>query len=185
MRNKSPSFIFQPKWVHFFHIDCIRIVSFGCPTSSSHFCQPLQNNNHKSMTTQPETPQTCCKLWILPACCKLSTSGGKSAEFIKSQQICENQTCYNLIFAEKLVKLPAPNLWIKSLDNQLAATLLTTHSKLVTIKPEGTHPDIGLMTARQQAYSRLDATCAFLAVYMVNKTLNPDGMNHIWFNGCK
>ena len=27
-----------------------------------------------------------------------------------------------------------------------------------------THPDIGLMTARQQACSRLAATCAFLAV---------------------
>ena len=29
-----------------------------------------------------------------------------------------------------------------------------------------THPDIGLMTAKPQAYSRLAATCAILAVYI-------------------
>ena len=52
--------------------------------------------------TQPETPQTCCKLWILPACCKLSTSCSKSVEFIKLQQVCENQTCCNLMFADLL-----------------------------------------------------------------------------------
>ena len=30
---------------------------------------------------QPDTPQTCCKLWILPACWKLSTSWSKSVDF--------------------------------------------------------------------------------------------------------
>ena len=44
-------------------------------------------------------PQTCCKLWILTACYKLSTSFSKSVDFIKLQQVCEYQTCCNLIFA--------------------------------------------------------------------------------------
>ena len=52
--------------------------------------------------TQPETPQSCSKLWILPACYKLSTSCGKSVDFIKLQQVCENQTCCSLIFADLL-----------------------------------------------------------------------------------
>ena len=38
--------------------------------------------------TQPETPQTCCKLWTLPACCKLSSSCSKPVDFIKLQQVC-------------------------------------------------------------------------------------------------
>ena len=49
------------------------------------------------LVTQPETPQTCCKLRTLPACCKLSTSCSKSVDFIKLQQVCENQPCCNLI----------------------------------------------------------------------------------------
>ena len=47
---------------------------------------------------------------------------------------------------------------IGSLDNQLASILLTTCSRLVIIKSEQsmqTHPDIGLMTARQQSLTRL------------------------------
>ena len=61
--------------------------------------------------TQPETPQTCCKLWTLPACCKLwtlpaccklSSSCSKPVDFIKLQQVCEDQTCCNLIFADLL-----------------------------------------------------------------------------------
>ena len=41
--------------------------------------------------------------------------------------------------------------------------------RLVILKPEQmmrTHPDIGLMTASQQACSRRAAICAFLAVYL-------------------
>ena len=38
--------------------------------------------------TQPETPQTCCKLSNLPACCNLSTSCNKLVNFIKLQQAC-------------------------------------------------------------------------------------------------
>ena len=53
-------------------------------------------------STQPEMPQICCKLWILPAWCKLSTSCSKSVEFIKLQQVRENQIFYNLIFADFL-----------------------------------------------------------------------------------
>ena len=54
------------------------------------------------LCTQPVTPQTCCKLRTLPACCKLSTSCSKSVDFIKLQQVCENQPCCNLIFADLL-----------------------------------------------------------------------------------
>ena len=70
-----------------------------------------------------------------------------------------------------LLKQLASSSWIKSLDNQLASSLLTTCSRLVIIKPEQTmrtYPDIDLMTARQQACSGLSATCAFLAVYYIN-----------------
>ena len=41
-------------------------------------------------------------LWILLACCKLSTICSKSFGFIKLQQVCENQTCRNLIFSDLL-----------------------------------------------------------------------------------
>ena len=39
---------------------------------------------------------------ILPACCELSTSSSKSVDFIKLQQVCENQTCCDLIFVDLL-----------------------------------------------------------------------------------
>ena len=39
--------------------------------------------------TQPETPQTCCKLWI-------------NGLDVSCQQVRENQTCCNLIFADLL-----------------------------------------------------------------------------------
>ena len=102
--------------------------------------------------TQPETPQTRCKLWILPAYCKLSTSCSKSVEFNKLQQVCENKICCNLTFADLMQVLETT--YIKLVDKypsyQLASSLLTTCSRLVIIKPEQamrTHPDIGFMTA--------------------------------------
>ena len=60
--------------------------------------------------------------------------------------------------------LLASSLWIKSLDNQLAASLLTTCSRLVIVKPEQamrTYPDIGFMTARQQSCHRLVQLACF------------------------
>ena len=45
--------------------------------------------------TQPETPQTCCKLWTLPAWCKLSSSCSKPVDFIKLQQVCEVRLAAN------------------------------------------------------------------------------------------
>ena len=48
-----------------------------------------------------KTPQTCCKLSILPTCCNLSTSH-KLVFFIKLQQVCKNQACCNLSFADLL-----------------------------------------------------------------------------------
>ena len=68
---------------------------------------------------------------------------------IRLQQVCENQTCCNLIFADlpQLLKQPASSPWKNNLDNQLATNLLTTCSTMRT------HPDIGLITAGQQAYT--------------------------------
>ena len=37
---------------------------------------------------QPKSPQTCCKLSILPACCNLSKSYNKLINFIKVQKVC-------------------------------------------------------------------------------------------------
>ena len=92
-------------------------------------------------------------------------SCSKSVGFMKFQQVCENQTCCNLIqylqTCCKLLKQLPSSLWIKSLNCRLASSLLTTCSRVVIIEPEQamqTHTDIGLMTARQQACSRLAAT---------------------------
>ena len=76
----------------------------------------------------------------------------KPISFIKFYQVCENQTRCNLIFQDFLqaLKQLASSLWIKSLDNQLTSSLLTTCSRLVIVKLEqamGTHSHIGLMTA--------------------------------------
>ena len=57
------------------------------------------------LTTQPKTPQTCCRLSILPACCNLSkvaTSLSISSSCNKSVKItlvatCNLQTFYNLL----------------------------------------------------------------------------------------
>ena len=79
------------------------------------------------------------------------------------EQVCENHACCNLIFAD-LLQL-ASSLLIKSLNYQLAASLLTTCNRLIIIKPGQAmrmHPDVGLMT---EACDRLAATYAFLAVY--------------------
>ena len=97
----------------------------------------------------PKTPQTCCKLYILPTCCNLSTrcnslsilSSCKKSVKIRLVAICHLQTCYNLLkqFAESLL--------ITSLDNQFATSLLKTCDRLVLNKLSQamrTHPDIGL-----------------------------------------
>ena len=67
-------------------------------------------------------------------------------------------SCVKPVGFIKLLKKRASSLCINSFDNQLASCLLTTCSRLVIIKSKEamrTHPDIGLMTARQQSCSRL------------------------------
>ena len=49
---------------------------------------------------QPETPQTCCKLRILPAYYKLSTSYSRLVDVINLQQACWNQACCKLTVAD-------------------------------------------------------------------------------------
>ena len=85
--------------------------------------------DYSACRTQPETPQTCCKLWILSACCKLSTSCSKSVDFIKLQQVCENQPCCNLIFADLLQVVVTT--CIKLVDNSFDKSDRTTCSKPV------------------------------------------------------
>ena len=97
---------------------------------------------------------------------KLGYLGCGLSNYFKSK----NRSCCNLMFTDllKVVETTCISLVDKILDNQLASSLLTTCSRLVIIKPEQamrTHPDIDLMTARQQACSRLAATCTFLTVY--------------------
>ena len=67
-----------------------------------------------------------------------SSSWLKSVNFFMLRQVCENQTCCNLIFADLLqvVETICIKLVDKNLDNQLASSLLTTCSGLVIIKPE-------------------------------------------------
>ncbi len=101
------------------------------------------------MDTQSKPPQIWYKLWILPARCKLPTSCIKPVDFIKLHQVCEHETCCNLIFADLLQV--DETTYIKPVCSlQLAASLLTTCNRLVIIKPEQamrTHPDIGLVIA--------------------------------------
>ena len=96
-------------------------------------------------------PAANCGFYRLAASCQqiaaslLTSSSCSKSVKIRLIATLYLQTCY------KLLKQLASSLWIKSLDNQLAASLLTTCSRLVIIKPEQamrTHPDIGLMTAR-------------------------------------
>ena len=49
-----------------------------------------------------KTPQTCCKLSILLVCLNLSINCNKLVNFIKLQQVCYNQTCRILSFADLL-----------------------------------------------------------------------------------
>ena len=71
-------------------------------------------------------PQTCSKLWnlwILPARCKLSTSCSKSVDFIKLQQVCENQTCCNLIFADFLQVAETTDIKLVDKKSQLSTCI--------------------------------------------------------------
>ena len=117
--------------------------------------------------TQTKTPQTCCKLSILPACCKLLTSCNKLVNFIKLQKACQIrlvatchlQTCYSLL------KQLSSSLWITSFENQLATSLLTTCNRLVVNKLSQamrTHPDIGLL---KQVVTRCQQTCCNWRVF--------------------
>ena len=90
----------------FFTTSHIILLQFYDYSEIIHIIETFAKNTH----TQPEAPQTCCKLWILPAWCKLS----------------KNQACCKLIFADLLLKQLASDLWIKRLDNQLPADLLSS-----------------------------------------------------------
>ena len=83
----------------------------------------------------------------------LATLGCIKSVKIKLDTISCLQTCC------KLLKQLASSLWIESLDNQLASSLFLSSSK-----SKRCHTDMGLMTARQEACSRLATTRSFLAV---------------------
>ena len=88
---------------------------------------------------------------ILSDCCNLSTSCNKLVNFMNVQQVCLNQACYNLSFAD-LLQLAA-SLWITSFDTQLASCLLKTCSRLVNNKLSQVmraHAAIGLLITRCQ-----------------------------------
>ncbi len=103
--------------------------------------------------SQPKT-QTWCKLWIIPAWCKLSIYVVSSllplSGCIKS--VCEHtehQTCCNLMLAD-LLQVDETTCIKPACSSQLAASLLITCNRVVIIKPKQamrTHPDIGLVIA--------------------------------------
>ncbi len=71
----------------------------------------------------------------------------KLVDFIKLHQVCEHQTCCNLIFAD-LLQVDEITFIKPACCSQLAASLITTCNRLVIVKPEQamrTHPDIGLV----------------------------------------
>ena len=94
--------------------------------------------------------------WVAASCQQVAASlltSSSCSTFLKIRLV----ATWYLQICCKLLKQLASSLWIKTLYNQLASTLLTTCSRLATTKPEQamqTHPDIGLMTAREQACSR-------------------------------
>ena len=79
---------------------------------------------------------------------------------------CHLQTWYNLL------KQLAASLWITSLNNQLATSLLTTCNRLVVNKLSQampTHPDIWLLiTSLLQDVNILIETCAYLLGILVS-----------------
>ena len=85
------------------------------------------------------------------------TSCIKPVDFIKFHQVCEHETCCNLIFAD-LLQADETTYIKPACSSQLAASLLTTCNRLVIIKPEQamrTHPDIGLVIADLLQLARL------------------------------
>ncbi len=71
----------------------------------------------------------------------------KPVDFIKLHQVCEHQTCCNLIFAD-LLQVNETTCIKLACSSQLAVSLLTTCNRLVISKPVQamrTHPDIGLV----------------------------------------
>ncbi len=80
---------------------------------------------------------------------QLPTNCIKPVDFIKLYQVCEHQTCCNLIFAD-LLQVDETTCIKHACSSQLAASLLTTCNRLVIIKSEQamrTHPDISLVIA--------------------------------------
>ena len=93
----------------------------------------------------------------------------KSVDFTKMQQVCENQTCGNLIFAElPQVAATISIKFVDSLDNQLASSLLTTCSRLVSCYYKATASDVNTSWYRfdnnlQQTYCNLRVSGCVLA----------------------
>ncbi len=142
---------------------------------------------HTAKATQPKTPQTLCKLWILPAWCNLPTSCIKPVDFIKLHQVCEQcmnirlaatwylQTCWPTSFPGilsallDLLQVDETTCIKPACSSQLAASLSKTCNRLVIIKPEQamrTHPDI--------------ATCAFLVVQGSHEVKQGFSANVVW-----
>ena len=91
------------------------------------------------------------------------------------------QTCYNLL------KQLAASMWIKSFDNQLVTSLLTTCNRPVVNKLSqgiGTHPDISLLkTSLLQDVNRL-VTTAYMLAYVCNCRTVPRDI-YLYLNRCR
>ena len=98
---------------------------------------------------------------------RLTASCSKSVDFIKLQQICENQICCSLMFADFLEVVETT--CIKLVDKksrQSTCSKLVDNLQQTCYREAGASEcilaDMGLMTARQKACSKRAAKCTFL-----------------------
>ena len=132
------------------HNVLVRCVRTACLKLFEKDCNKLLTTSNKLVGQHSQKCQSLaasCGFYQPAASCQqVAASLLNSSSCSKSVKIRLVTTWY-LKTCCKLLKQLASNLWTKSLDNQLAASLLTT----CIIKSEQamrTHPDIDLMTAR-------------------------------------
>ena len=67
--------------------------------------------------SHPKTPQTCCMLSILPACCSLAIVSNRLDNFIKFQQVILKLVIYRLVTTCSKKQLVAASVWITRFVN--------------------------------------------------------------------
>ena len=78
----------------------------------------IKKKRWRALSYTAKTPQTCCKLSILPALCDMSNSSSCSKSVVAVSQTCH---LHNAALLQVVT-----SLWITSFDSQRATGLLTT-----------------------------------------------------------